>query len=158
MWKEKDLKGNLSYAFLLLRLTAYCGSREPYFWQGQRIWRWNQRLRLDNVVKRYPMRITMRTWWISMMTKAELCEAEQWGMGQRYTWGRVSQVDSLGTVRSIRRSLYTCGTWSVHMINGTLLPINSGATYNPPIGSCHTVRVVLKPPRAIPTTVGIGPS
>ena len=64
-------------------------------------------------------------------------------------------MDSLETVRFIHESLYTCGAWPVRTINRTLLPINSGATYNPPIESCHTVRVVLQPPGVIPTTVGM---
>ena len=36
--------------------------------------------------------------------------------------------------------------------------INSGAIYNPPIGLCHTVGVALMPSRAIPMTMGTGPS
>ena len=64
-------------------------------------------------------------------------------------------MDSLGTVWFIRGSLYTCGAWPMRTINRTLLPINSGTTYNPPIGSCHTVRVVLQPPGVIPTLVGM---
>jgi hypothetical protein len=50
-----------------------------------------------------------------MMDKVELCGAEQYRTGQRY-WVlvRVSQVDSLGTVRFICKGLYTFGPHTGH--------------------------------------------